>query len=175
VTNFGASCELACEERSGTQVLEVLSRRVAGRRAYYPSQSQMAKVEPRETVRKGYEQPSKRGFRRCGDAKMSRKVRFRWSIRLHRRLFRPFSDSLRRGILRSSDSRSCIDSPLRAAWMASADRHVAWVRSTFCGVGCLCKYLDGGNAARDGVATCSCLYWGVRSYLYANRLGFFVG
>jgi hypothetical protein len=43
---------------------------------------------------KGYEQPSKRGFRRCGDAKMGLKVPFRWSIRQHRRLFRPFSDSL---------------------------------------------------------------------------------
>jgi hypothetical protein len=43
-------------------------------------------------------------------------------------------------------------------------------------VGCLCSFLDGSNAARDGVATCSCLYWGgVQSYLYANRLGFFVG
>ena len=44
-----------------------------------------------ETVRKGVRQPSKRGFRRCGDAKMGLKVRFRWSIRLqHRGLFRPF-------------------------------------------------------------------------------------
>src|SRR5215212_7824345 len=43
---------------------------------------------------KGYEQPSKRGFRRCGDAKMGLKVPFRWSTRQHRRLFRPFSDSL---------------------------------------------------------------------------------
>src|SRR5215212_5208122 len=43
-------------------------------------------------------------------------------------------------------------------------------------VGCLYSFLDGSNAARDGVATCSCLYWGgVQSYLYANRLGFFVG
>src|SRR5919107_2935538 len=45
---------------------------------------------------KGYEQPSKRGFRRCGDAKMGLKVPFRWSTRQHRRLFRPFSDSLSR-------------------------------------------------------------------------------
>src|SRR5215213_10753201 len=43
---------------------------------------------------KGCEQPSKRGFRWCGDAKMGLKVPFRWSIRQHRRLFRPFSDSL---------------------------------------------------------------------------------
>ena len=43
-------------------------------------------------------------------------------------------------------------------------------------VGCLCSFLDGSNVARDGVATCSCLYWGVQSYLYANNgLGFFVG
>src|SRR5215208_4155139 len=34
-------------------------------------------------------------------------------------------------------------------------------------VGCLCSFLDGSNVARDGVATCSCLYWGVQSYLYA--------
>ena len=43
---------------------------------------------------KGCEQPSKREFRWCGDAKMGLKVPFRWSIRQHRRLFRPFSDSL---------------------------------------------------------------------------------
>jgi hypothetical protein len=41
---------------------------------------------------KGYEQRFERGFRRCGEAKMGRKVPFRCSVRLHCRLFRPFSD-----------------------------------------------------------------------------------
>ena len=40
-------------------------------------------------------------------------------------------------------------------------------------VGCLCSFLDGSNAITSSVATCSCLYWGAQSYLYANRLGFF--
>src|SRR5215208_3670472 len=48
-----------------------------------------------------------------------------------------------------------------------------WVLSE---VGCLCSFLDGSNAITSSVATCSCLYWGgVQSYLYANRVGFFVG
>jgi hypothetical protein len=37
---------------------------------------------------------------------MGRKVPFRCSVRLHHRLLRPFSDSLRREILRSSPRRS---------------------------------------------------------------------
>ncbi len=43
---------------------------------------------------KGYEQRFDRGFGRCREAKMGRKVPFRWSVRLHRMLLRPFSDSL---------------------------------------------------------------------------------
>src|SRR5918998_1395231 len=42
-------------------------------------------------------------------------------------------------------------------------------------VGCLCSFLDGSYAARDGVASCSCLSWSVQTYLYADGLGFFVG
>jgi hypothetical protein len=44
---------------------------------------------------KGYEQRSKRGFRRCREAKMGLKVPLRCSVRLHRRLFRPFSDGFK--------------------------------------------------------------------------------
>ncbi len=36
---------------------------------------------------KGYEQRFERGFRRCREAKMGRKVPFLWSVRLHRGLF----------------------------------------------------------------------------------------
>ena len=42
---------------------------------------------------KVYEQRSKRGFRRCREAKMGLKGPFRCSVRLYPRLFRPFSDS----------------------------------------------------------------------------------
>jgi hypothetical protein len=48
---------------------------------------------------KWYEQHSERGFGRRREAKMGRKVPLRCSVRLHRRLLRPFSDSLRRGFL----------------------------------------------------------------------------
>jgi hypothetical protein len=51
---------------------------------------------------KGYEQYSERGFGKRREAKMGRRLPFRCSVRLHCRLFRPFSDSLRIGILRSS-------------------------------------------------------------------------
>src|SRR5918994_2017670 len=44
-----------------------------------------------------------------------------------------------RGILRSSDARSCIDPPLRGARMASKAFHAAWRRSTYCGVGWICR------------------------------------
>jgi hypothetical protein len=50
-----------------------------------------------ETVRKVYEQRPKRGFRRCREAKMGLKGPFRCSVRLCRRLFRPFSDGFCRG------------------------------------------------------------------------------
>src|SRR5215218_8671701 len=53
---------------------------------------------------KGCEQPSKRGFRWCGDAKMGLKVPFRWSIRQHRRLFRPFSDGLGETVRKASSA-----------------------------------------------------------------------
>src|SRR5919107_887093 len=43
---------------------------------------------------KGYERYSVRGFGKCRQAKMGRKLPFRCSVRLHCRLFRPFSDSL---------------------------------------------------------------------------------
>src|SRR5215208_2044088 len=43
---------------------------------------------------KGYEQHTERGFGRRREAKMGRKVPFRCSVSLHRRLLRPFSDSL---------------------------------------------------------------------------------
>src|SRR5215218_4047231 len=49
----------------------------------------------------GYEQHSERGIGRRKEAKMGRKVPLRCSVRLHRRLLRPFSDSLGRRILRS--------------------------------------------------------------------------
>jgi hypothetical protein len=39
---------------------------------------------------KGYEQRSDRGFGRCRETKMGRKVAFRCSLRLHSRLLRPF-------------------------------------------------------------------------------------
>ena len=42
---------------------------------------------------KGYEQHSERGFGRRRETKMGRKVPLRCSVRLHRRLLRPFSDS----------------------------------------------------------------------------------
>src|SRR5215217_2710082 len=42
-------------------------------------------------------------------------------------------------------------------------------------LGCFCSFLDGSNAITSSVATCSCPSWGAQSYLYANRLGFFVG
>src|SRR5215207_9484986 len=43
---------------------------------------------------KGYEQHTERGFGRRREAKMGRKAPFRCSVSLHRRLLRPFSDSL---------------------------------------------------------------------------------
>jgi hypothetical protein len=43
---------------------------------------------------KGYERDSERGFGKRREAKMGRKLPFRCSVRLHSRLFRPFSDSL---------------------------------------------------------------------------------
>jgi hypothetical protein len=43
---------------------------------------------------KGSEQRSECGFGRHEEAKMGRKLPFRCSVRLHCRLFRPFSDSL---------------------------------------------------------------------------------
>ena len=45
---------------------------------------------------KGYERYSERGFGKRREAKMGRKLPFRCSVRLHCRLFRPFSDSLGR-------------------------------------------------------------------------------
>jgi hypothetical protein len=48
-------------------------------------------------------------------------------------------------------------------------------RSVLSEVGCLCSFLDGSIAITSSVATCSCFYGGgVQSYLYANRVGFFV-
>jgi hypothetical protein len=43
---------------------------------------------------KWYEQHSERGFGRRREAKMGRKAPLRCSVRLHRGLLRPFSDSL---------------------------------------------------------------------------------
>jgi hypothetical protein len=57
---------------------------------------------------------------------MGRKLPFRCSVRLHSRVFRPFSDSLGRGILGSSDAGSCIDLLPRDARMASEPLHAAW-------------------------------------------------
>jgi hypothetical protein len=50
-----------------------------------------------------------------------------------------FTESRRRGILRSSDSGSCIDPPPRAPRMASKALHAAWRRSTSCGGGWICR------------------------------------
>jgi hypothetical protein len=47
---------------------------------------------------KGYEQRFERGCRRCREAKMGRNVPFRWSVRLHRRLFRPCSDGFKANV-----------------------------------------------------------------------------
>src|SRR5215204_1183687 len=44
---------------------------------------------------KGYEQHTERGFGRRREAEMGRKVPFRCSVSLHRRLLRPFSDSFK--------------------------------------------------------------------------------
>src|SRR5215207_5089173 len=55
---------------------------------------------------KGYQQHSERGIGRRKEAKMGRKVPLRCSVRLPRRLLRPFSDSFRRGILRTAPERS---------------------------------------------------------------------
>jgi hypothetical protein len=70
---------------------------------------------------------------------MGRKLPFRCSVRLHCRLFRPFSDSLIRGILRSPFAGSCIDRPPRGVRMTSKALHAAWRRSTSCGVGWICS------------------------------------
>ena len=43
---------------------------------------------------KGYEQHSECGFGRRKEAKMGRKVLLRAFVRIHRKLLRPFSDSL---------------------------------------------------------------------------------
>jgi hypothetical protein len=45
----------------------------------------------------------------------------------------PFSDSLGRGFLRSSDAGSCIERPPRAPRMASESTYAAWEGSTCCG------------------------------------------
>src|SRR5215203_1392974 len=44
-----------------------------------------------------------------------------------------------RGILGSSDARSCIYRPSRAARMACEGRHAAWAGSTCCGAGWICR------------------------------------
>jgi hypothetical protein len=69
---------------------------------------------------KGYEAHSERGFGRCRETKMGGKVPFRCSVRLHRTLLRPFSDSLGRGILRSSH---CLRSRKFAALPHSRKSH----------------------------------------------------
>jgi hypothetical protein len=48
---------------------------------------------PRETVRKGYEQRSERGFGRYTEAKRGRRATFRCPVRLRCRRVRAFSDS----------------------------------------------------------------------------------
>src|SRR5215210_4479261 len=54
---------------------------------------------PRETVRKGYEQQSERGFGRYTERKMDRKATPWRPVRLCWERLRDFSDSLRREIL----------------------------------------------------------------------------
>ena len=54
---------------------------------------------PRETVRKGYEQQSERGFGRYTERKMDRKATPWRPLRLRWERLRDFSDSLRREIL----------------------------------------------------------------------------
>ena len=58
--------------------------------------SLMAKVEPRETVRKGAEGGFEGGFRRYEVAEMSPKEPSRRSVVLRQGCFQSFSDSLRR-------------------------------------------------------------------------------
>src|SRR5215210_7174217 len=58
---------------------------------------------PRETVRKGYEQQSERGFGRYTERKMDRKATPWRPVRLCWERLRDFSDSLRRLILGNSE------------------------------------------------------------------------
>ena len=50
-----------------------------------------------------------------------------------------FTRVRRRGILRTSFARSCIDRPPRDARMASKTLHTSWRRSTSCGLGWICS------------------------------------
>jgi hypothetical protein len=72
---------------------------------------------------KGYEQHSECGFGRRKVAKMGLTVLLRAFVRIHRKLLRPFSDSLGRGILRSSLAGSCIENAPRATRSASKRLH----------------------------------------------------
>jgi hypothetical protein len=90
----------------------------AGSRYSDPSSTCLYALECVERLsEKGYKQRSEGGLGRYEEVEMGRKEPAGRSVGLCHGHLQDFSDSLERGILRSSDSLYCIDLPLKAARM----------------------------------------------------------